>query len=78
MTLAEFDQVRPFLPDDVEIALTINLGGRIKTEKPSLERLDFGSHDKRYNLRCPNCGWISDDIYPGQYEPACCPHCSGT
>lgn len=71
MTLAEFDKIRPFLPDDTEV--TVEVGQ--KTHGVPLERQEWGNHDGRYNAHCPACGWTSEDIPARSPMPRFCPKC---
>lgn len=60
MTLKEFDNIRPYLPDNTEI--TINTSPKFE---PAITLEFWGNHDGRFNLKCRNCGWRSDDIKAG-------------
>lgn len=72
MTLKEFDQIRPYLKDDVTITI-----GEPKP-KTTLIKQTWGNHDGRYNMLCKACGWVSRDIHPGRdQEPKYCPQCRG-
>lgn len=77
MTLKEFDMIRPFLPNDADFEISITNIQKNKRKKvlPTLIKETWGNHDGRYNMKCPNCGWQSCDIRPGEIEPKRCPIC---
>ena len=82
MKLSEFDHIRKYLPDDVEITINGNTEECIthpitkqKVSRKPLEKQTWGNHDGRYNAYCPVCGWISGDIRANEPMPTRCPNC---
>ena len=57
MTITEFDIIRPYLKDDIDINIQIN-----KTKTYKLIPEYWGNHDGRWNVKCEKCGWQSPDI----------------
>lgn len=81
MKLSEFDKIRQYLPDDMEIFLEEAIYPA-KEDKPpiphhTLKPEYWGNHDGRYNARCTACGWRSDDIRADKPMPDYCPKCGG-
>lgn len=67
MTLEDFDKVRPYLKDNVEIELV---------QAYRLVPKYWGNHDGRWNVECEACGWMSEDIPKNSDSPyARCPKC---
>lgn len=75
MKLSEFDKIRPFLKNDVEVEIV----GMDNSPPKTLIKQTWGNHDGRYNMLCTVCGWTSRDIFPGRNdeEPKFCPRCAG-
>lgn len=76
MTLTEFDAIRQYLPDDTEL-LIVKPKKRSNAPRRTLIEEHWGNHDGRYNMKCIQCGWSSEDIFPGQFPPSVCPVCQG-
>ena len=80
MTLKEFDEIRPYLPKNINIQIefpTKSLASLIEeTSTSTLIKETWGNHDGRYNMKCCKCGWQSHDIRPGETEPEKCPKCN--
>ena len=65
MKLKEFDSIRPYLPNDVEIIIKSSNNEVVEAEpvmEPAMEIAYYGNHDGRFNLRCRCCGYYSKDI----------------
>lgn len=66
MTLKEFDQIRPFLPEGTEVTISTGIGPGQSIpcvgEDWAIEIATWGNHDGRFNVHCQNCGWYSEDI----------------
>lgn len=82
MKLSEFDKIRKYLPDDVEITINGNTEEcmthpitKQKVSRKPLEKQTWGNHDGRYTVFCPVCGWISGDIRANEPMPTRCPNC---
>lgn len=84
MKLSEFDKIRPFLPDYVqiivvdskeEVDMMIHPVTKQKVQRKPLEKQTWGNHDGRYNAHCPICGWTSGDIPARDPMPTYCPNC---
>lgn len=76
MTLKEFDDIRPYLPKDVNIKIEFPTAFPTTSTPSTLIKETWGNHDGRYNMKCIECGWQSPDIPPGGVEPAACPICT--
>lgn len=65
MTLKEFDKVRPYLPENTQIEISLPDADQ---DKPAIgqgwaiELADWGNHDGRFNIHCQACDWYSNDI----------------
>ena len=72
MTLKEFDAIRKYLPEDIEISI-----GESETVYGDYEIEEWGNHDGRFNMRCSVCGYASDDIPRGTSiaDGTLCPKC---
>ena len=72
MTLKEFDQIRPFLPDETEVTINTGIGpGQsipAKGQDWAIELATWGNHDGRFNIHCLACNWFSDDIPAKMWE----------
>ena len=88
MTLAEFDAIRQYLPDDTEVILktiTPPYTGPGPGEDWAVWLCNFGNHDGRFNVLCHACGYNSED-YPRHlwnemqktYLHKPCPQCGKT
>lgn len=84
MTLAEFDKVRPYLPDDTEIELkSVSPAGPGSDEVWAVSICSWGNHDGRFNVMCAACGDIVGHDIPAAlksqmrdtYEHKACPKC---
>lgn len=82
MKLSEFDKIRKYLPDDVEITINGTANEYMthpmtkqKVLRRSLEKQECGDHYGRYTVFCPVCGWISGDIRANEPMPTRCPNC---
>lgn len=86
MTLKEFDQIRPYLPEDTEVTVSSIHPTEQENPKPdekwTMEIIDWGNHDGRFNIHCCACGWYSNDIPAGEkgvykkmYLRKPCPKC---
>ena len=76
MTLKEFDDIRPYLPKDVNIKIEFPTKSCTTYTLSTLIKETWGNHDGRYNVKCSKCGWQSHDIHPGEFEPEKCPKCN--
>lgn len=73
MTLKEFNLIRSYLPEDIEIEIIIK-----DKKESSLVKEEWCNHDDRYNMRCTLCGWVSPDIPRHEvYGNLTCPKCNG-
>ena len=70
MTLKEFDAIRKYLPEDIEISIGESAYGDYKIE-------EWGNHDGRFNMKCSVCGYTTDDIPSSTVivEGTLCPKC---
>lgn len=71
MTLAEFDAIRQYLPDDTEVILktvTPPITGPKPDEDWAIELCNFGNHDGRFNVVCHACGNISKDYHRAAWK----------
>ena len=82
MTLEEFDKLRPYLKDGVEVELVV------KDDKASSSAMfieEWGNHDGRFNIACHCCDYRSKVIFPGAksamieaIRTMACPKCGAT
>lgn len=82
MKLSEFDKIRKYLPDDVEVTINgtadeymVHPVTHQKVLRKLLEKQEWGNHDGRYNAHCPVCNWTSGDIRAQDPMPTYCPKC---
>ena len=76
MTLKEFDDIRSYLPKDVNIKIEFPTKSCTTSTSSTLIKETWGNHDGRYNVKCSKCGWQSHDIRPGEIQPEKCPKCN--
>lgn len=82
MTLEEFDKLRPYLKDDVEVELVVKEG---KASSPAMHIEEWGNHDGRFNIACHCCDYRSADMPLRQksamveaVKTMACPKCGAT
>lgn len=88
MTLKEFDRIRPYLPDTVQVEV---IGEMIQTEPAddevwAVSLCSWGNHDGRFNVMCAKCGDVLGQDIPrtlwaemkASYEHKPCPKCGKT
>lgn len=70
MTLKEFDAIRKYLPEDIEISIRESAYGNYEIE-------DWGNHDGSFNMRCSVCGYTTDNMPRNTpiAEGTLCPNC---
>lgn len=89
MTLREFDNIRQYLPDDVQIEIISAAPQQLAPKSDevwAIELYDWGNHDGRFNVMCAACGdVVGQDLPAGlrqeftrNYYHKPCPKCGKT